>query len=78
MLTELCSLSADCTKAGDGVVDADVTFKGKRYRCSVKPDKPAVYKVSFRPRGPGVYKIWINYNNQPVKGKDLTLRKIAI
>ncbi|XP_059151967.1 filamin-C-like [Physella acuta] len=61
-------LIADCTRVGEGRIDADVTYQGLRYPCRVKQDKPCVYKVSFKPQGPGVYKVWINYDGQPVKG----------
>ncbi|XP_055868283.1 filamin-A-like isoform X2 [Biomphalaria glabrata] len=59
---------ADCTRVGDGRIDAEVTYQGTRFPCEVKKDKPCIYKVSFRPRGPGTYKVWINYDGQPIKG----------
>lgn len=59
---------ADCTRVGEGRIEADVTYQGMRYPCKVKKDKPSIYKVSFKPRGPGTYKVWINYDGRPVKG----------
>ncbi|XP_012935156.2 filamin-C [Aplysia californica] len=61
-------LIADCSRVGDGRIDAEVTHNGLRYPCKVRKDRPMVYRVSFRPRGPGTYKVWINYDSQPVKG----------
>ncbi|KAH9498672.1 hypothetical protein Btru_007267, partial [Bulinus truncatus] len=59
---------ADCTRVGEGRIDAEVIYQGTRYPCEVKKDKPCIYKVSFRPRGPGTYKVYINYDGLPVKG----------
>ncbi|XP_071084444.1 filamin-C-like [Haliotis cracherodii] len=67
-ITSAPQLIADCTKVGDGRLEAEVTHNGLRYPGKVKKDKPGIYRVTFKPKGPGVYKIWLHFDGQPVKG----------
>ncbi|XP_041356835.1 filamin-C-like isoform X2 [Gigantopelta aegis] len=67
----ICSspqLIADCTRVGDGVLEAEVTYNGLQYPTKIVQDKPCVYRITFKPRGPGVYKVYITYDGTQVKG----------
>ncbi|XP_050393994.2 filamin-B [Patella vulgata] len=67
----ICStpqLIADCSKAGNGILQAEVMYNGQKYSARITEERLNVYRITFRPTGPGIYKIWLTYDGKPVKG----------
>lgn len=81
MIWELClglsldrdsRISADCSEAPEGRLEAEITYGHERFPATVTETNPKVYQINFRPRGKGTYKVWVVYSGLVLKGNKHT------